>query len=107
MASKAPGGESANALQREQAAHSSPASALRTPPAGKHQPSGRSGGTSGKEEPDGHNLLLAMAPLVRQVALEMRQHLPAHVEMDDLVSAGTLGLVDALRKFDPSRKVKI
>jgi RNA polymerase sigma factor for flagellar operon FliA len=27
--------------------------------------------------------------------------------MDELVSAGTLGLVDALRKFDPSRKVKI
>ena len=48
-----------------------------------------------------------MAPLVRRVAFEMRQHLPPHVEMDDLVGAGTLGLVDALRKFDPSRKVKI
>jgi len=52
-------------------------------------------------------LLLAMAPLVKQVASEMRHRLPAHVEMDDLVSAGTLGLVDALRKFDPSRKVKL
>jgi RNA polymerase sigma factor (sigma-70 family) len=48
-----------------------------------------------------------MAPLVKRVAFEMRQHLPCHVEMDDLVGAGTLGLVDALRKFDPSRKVKI
>jgi len=52
-------------------------------------------------------LLLAMAPLVKRVAYEMRQHLPPHVEMDDLVGAGTLGLVDALRKFDPSRKVKL
>jgi len=48
-----------------------------------------------------------MAPLVKRVAFEMRQHLPPHVEMDDLVGAGTLGLVDALRKFDPSRKVNI
>jgi RNA polymerase sigma factor for flagellar operon FliA len=48
-----------------------------------------------------------MVPLVKRVAFEMRQHLPCYVEMDDLVGAGTLGLVDALRKFDPSRKVKI
>ncbi len=52
-------------------------------------------------------MLLAMAPLVKRVAFEMRQHLPPHVDMDDLVGAGTLGLVDALRKFDPSRKVKL
>lgn len=52
-------------------------------------------------------MLLAMAPLVKRMAFAMRQHLPAHVAMDDLVSAGTLGLVDALRKFDPTRKVKI
>jgi RNA polymerase sigma factor for flagellar operon FliA len=61
----------------------------------------------GKQEPESLNLLLAMAPLVKRVAFEMWQHLPPHVEMDDLVGAGTLGLVDALRKFDPSRKVKL
>ena len=107
MATKAPSGESASRLQRDQPAQSSQASALRTSPVGRRQPSVQSGGTSGKQEPEGHDLLLAMAPLVKQVACEMRQHLPAHVEMDDLVGAGTLGLVDALRKFDPSRKVKI
>ncbi len=48
-----------------------------------------------------------MAPLVKRVAYELRQHLPSHVEMDDLVGAGTLGLVDALRKFDPARNVKL
>ena len=63
--------------------------------------------TREKREPESQNLLLAMAPLVKRVAFEMRQHLPPHVEMDDLVGAGTLGLVDALRKFDPSRKVKL
>jgi RNA polymerase sigma factor for flagellar operon FliA len=51
--------------------------------------------------------MMAMAPLVKRVAFEMRRHLPPDVEMDDLVAAGTLGLVDALRKFDPSGKVKL
>jgi len=61
----------------------------------------------GNQGPETQKLLLEMAPLVRRVAFEMRQHLPPHVEIDDLVGAGTLGLVDALRKFDPSRKVKL
>jgi len=61
----------------------------------------------GKQGSESHKLLVEMAPLVRRVAFEMRQHLPPHVELDDLVAAGTLGLVDALRKFDPSRKVKL
>jgi RNA polymerase sigma factor for flagellar operon FliA len=67
----------------------------------------KSGEAPGKQEAGNQSLLLAMAPLVKRVAFEMRQHLPPHVEMDDLVGAGTLGLVDALRKFDPSRKVKL
>jgi len=62
---------------------------------------------NGKSGLDTQELLLALAPLVKRVAFEMRQHLPPHVEIDDLVGAGTLGLVDALRKFDPSRNVKL
>lgn len=46
-------------------------------------------------------------PLVRRVALQLRCHLPAHVEMDDLVSEGAIGLIDAVRKFDPARGVSI
>jgi len=65
------------------------------------------GNGNGKSDMATQDLLQAMAPLVKRVAFEMRQHLPPHVEMDDLVGAGTLGLVDALRKFDPSRKVKL
>ncbi|HEV2176329.1 MAG TPA: FliA/WhiG family RNA polymerase sigma factor [Terriglobia bacterium] len=45
--------------------------------------------------------------LVKRVAYEMREHLPAHVEVDDLVGAGTLGLLDAVRKFDARKHVKI
>jgi len=107
MPTKIASGQSASPLEREQAAQSLPPSASRMPPVGQHPSSSPSGDRSGKEGAKGRDLLLAMAPLVKQVASEMRQHLPAHVEMDDLVSAGTLGLVDALRKFDPSRNVKI
>ena len=70
-------------------------------------PHAQSGEPWGREEAASQNLLLAMAPLVKRVALGMRRHLPPHVDMDDLVGAGTLGLVDALRKFDPSRQVKL
>jgi RNA polymerase sigma factor FliA len=37
----------------------------------------------------------------------MREHLPAHVEVDDLVGTGLLGLIDAVRKFDAGRRVQI
>ncbi|HUI42979.1 MAG TPA: FliA/WhiG family RNA polymerase sigma factor [Terriglobia bacterium] len=45
--------------------------------------------------------------LVKRVAHEMREHLPAHVDVDDLMSAGTLGLIDAVRRFETSKHVKI
>ena len=45
--------------------------------------------------------------LVRRMAQRMRDHLPSHVEVNDLVGAGALGLLDALRKFDPSKHVKL
>jgi RNA polymerase sigma factor FliA len=47
-----------------------------------------------------------LLPLLHRVARKMRARLPAHVEVDDLVGAGSLGLVDALRKFDPRKRVK-
>jgi RNA polymerase sigma factor for flagellar operon FliA len=52
-------------------------------------------------------LAVKLLSLVKRVAYEMREHLPAHVEVDDLVGAGTLGLLDAVRKFDARKHVKI
>jgi RNA polymerase sigma factor for flagellar operon FliA len=51
--------------------------------------------------------LTELLPLVKRMALKMREHLPAHIEVDDLVGAGALGLVDAIHKFDPRRLVEI
>ena len=53
------------------------------------------------------NQTLELVPLVRRMAVKMRRTLPAHIELDDLVSAGVLGLLDATKKFDARKQVKI
>jgi len=44
--------------------------------------------------------------LVRQIAAQVASGIPRHVELDELVSAGTVGLVEAARRFDPDRGVR-
>ena len=45
-------------------------------------------------------------PIVRHLAERIRVKLPGEIELDDLVSAGTFGLIDAINAFDPDRGVK-
>ncbi len=40
------------------------------------------------------------APLVRKIAHHMQSKLPASVEVDDLIQAGMIGLMDALSRFE-------
>ncbi len=61
----------------------------------------------GKALQDREKLLVDMLPLVKRVALSIRKRLPAHVELDDLLSDGMLGLVDAVTKFDTSKRVRL
>jgi RNA polymerase sigma factor FliA len=42
-------------------------------------------------------------PFVEKVARRLARRLPAHVEIDDLISAGVIGLMEAAERFDPSR----
>jgi len=44
--------------------------------------------------------------LVKYTAERLRSKLPDKVELDDLISAGTFGLMDAIDAFDPTRGVK-
>jgi RNA polymerase sigma factor for flagellar operon FliA len=44
-------------------------------------------------------------PLVRSVVASMAAHYPRHCDRDELVAAGTFGLVEAARRFDPSKGV--
>jgi len=52
-------------------------------------------------------LLVEMLPMVKRVAFSIREHLPSHVELDDLVANGVVGLVDAVARFDSSKRVKL
>jgi len=47
--------------------------------------------------------VLALLPEVRKIAARIHRRLPQHVVLDDLVQAGTLGLLDAAARFDPGR----
>jgi RNA polymerase sigma factor for flagellar operon FliA len=51
-------------------------------------------------------VLLDHLPIVRFIARRIHERLPQHVEMEDLVSAGVVGLMDAFAKFDPAKKVQ-
>jgi RNA polymerase sigma factor for flagellar operon FliA len=52
------------------------------------------------------HLIVAYAPLVKQVAGHLQMGLPVSVEMDDLVGYGMLGLLDACHKYQPDMGVK-
>jgi RNA polymerase sigma factor for flagellar operon FliA len=43
---------------------------------------------------------------VRYLARRIHERLPQHVELDDLVSAGIVGLIDAFSKFDNTKQVQ-
>ena len=51
-------------------------------------------------------VLLEHVPTVRYVARRIHERLPQHVELDDLISAGVVGLIDALSKFDHNKQVQ-
>lgn len=51
-------------------------------------------------------LLVEHLPTVRFVARRIHERLPQHVELDDLISAGIVGLIDAFSKFDRNKQVQ-
>jgi len=62
-----------------------------------------------REQPDEETrelLFLEYVSLVRHVASKMAALLPKHVEREELVSYGILGLLEAIGRFDPGRNVK-
>lgn len=52
------------------------------------------------------SLAVKHLPLVKFVARKMSRSLPAHMDLDDLVSWGSIGLLDAIEKFDPTREIR-
>lgn len=50
-------------------------------------------------------LLMEHLQTVRYIARRIHERLPQHVDLDDLISAGVVGLIDAFSKFDHTKKV--
>ncbi len=51
-------------------------------------------------------LILEHLPQIKYVAQRIHCRVPKGVELDDLISAGILGLLDAVEKFEPEKGVK-
>jgi RNA polymerase sigma factor for flagellar operon FliA len=56
--------------------------------------------------PEQEQVLLEHLPMVRFLARRIHERLPQHVDLEDLVSAGVVGLMDAFSKFNPAKKVQ-
>jgi RNA polymerase sigma factor FliA len=69
---------------------------------GGYPPSGTGSGMTAEQE----RILLEHLPIVRFLARRIHERLPQHVDIEDLVSAGVVGLLDAFAKFDPDKKVQ-
>ena len=52
------------------------------------------------------DLILAYTPLIKYIAARLAARLPPQVAFDDLVSSGIVGLIDAIDKFDLTKKVQ-
>ena len=50
-------------------------------------------------------IVLDHLPLVKAIAVRVHENLPVHVDLDDLIHAGVLGLFDAAGKYNPEKKV--
>lgn len=65
-----------------------------------------------KEEPNKltpqqkDKLIMEYAPLIKFIAQKIAARLPSNIELDDLISSGVIGLMDAIEKYDPTRDNK-
>jgi RNA polymerase sigma factor for flagellar operon FliA len=50
-------------------------------------------------------IVIEHLPLVKAIAIRVHENLPVHVDLDDLVHAGIMGLFDAVTKYMPEKKV--
>ncbi|MCM2324725.1 MAG: FliA/WhiG family RNA polymerase sigma factor [Oligoflexia bacterium] len=51
-------------------------------------------------------LVTEYAPLIKYIAQKIAARLPANIELDDLISSGVIGLMDAIEKYDANRDNK-
>ncbi len=59
------------------------------------------------DDAERERLLLEHLPQVQYVARRIHLRLPQQVLLEDLIHAGILGMMDAVRKYDPSKNVQL
>jgi RNA polymerase sigma factor for flagellar operon FliA len=52
------------------------------------------------------HLVTDYLPYVKRIVQRIAVHLPANVEMDDLINSGIIGLIEAAERYDPTRDNK-
>ena len=57
-------------------------------------------------DPMRNQIIMDYAPLIKYIAQKIAARLPSNIDLDDLFSAGVIGLMDAIDKYDPSRDNK-
>jgi RNA polymerase sigma factor for flagellar operon FliA len=66
---------------------------------------GRPGGVAAPEDPN-TGLVVEFAQTIRYMAQRMAFRLPPALDVDDLIHAGIIGLMDAASKYDPTKEVR-
>jgi len=59
------------------------------------------------DEASREKILLEHLPQVQYIARRIHDRLPPQVLLEDLVHAGIIGLIDAVKKYDPSKNVQL
>ncbi|HSR10543.1 MAG TPA: sigma-70 family RNA polymerase sigma factor, partial [Thermodesulfobacteriota bacterium] len=59
-----------------------------------------------KKSVDRDEMIIKYTPLIKYIAHRLAMRLPPNISVEDLMSAGVIGLMDALNKFDPDKKVQ-
>ncbi|MGH7231490.1 MAG: FliA/WhiG family RNA polymerase sigma factor [Nitrospiraceae bacterium] len=61
---------------------------------------------AGYRDDERERIIREFAPVIKCMAHRLAYRLPAHLDADDLISVGIMGLMDALGKYDPTRAAK-
>lgn len=59
-----------------------------------------------QNEEERNKLIIDHLPMIKFIATRIANRLPPNVQVDDLIEAGIIGLLDAIKKFDISKEVK-
>jgi RNA polymerase sigma factor FliA len=87
---------------RGRVAASRPKGAAASLAAAYGEPAGADAAQAGADLEVCNRLVLAHVGLVKALASRLAQRVPAHIELNELISVGMMGLVESARRYEPS-----